>query len=107
LSTSSGSPVPFGGVASNRGSFWNRKVSEDVAMNEKIQVNAAIRMKDSLLQQISELEAKIKEDKAHHQQELHKYALKEKGYLLAQQILSHEVTKLLNKVSYFHLLRRT
>jgi hypothetical protein len=89
------------GGNSQPGKFFVRKLEEDANLTEKIMSNAAIRMKDSLVQQISDLENKLIQEKQQKEKEHDSYLIKEKGHQLRDCILSSEITRLNKEVSVF------
>jgi hypothetical protein len=92
------------GGNSQPGKFFVRKLEEDANLTEKIMSNAAIRMKDSLVQQISDLENKLLQEKQQKEKEYESYLIKEKGHQLRDCILSSEITRLNKEVRLFVVL---
>lgn len=88
------SDMSFGG-----GKFFIRKLEEDAILNEKLIANAAIRMKDQLIEQIGELETKLNDEKLEKEKAYDSFLIKEKGWQLKDHLLSSEIARLNKEVS--------
>lgn len=87
----------------SQGRFWQRKLEEDAMLNEKLYANAAVRMKEHLLQQITELEEKLRQEKLNRIKDREDYVYQEKGIELREQILTSEIVRAHKEVKTFFI----
>eukprot|EP00981_Chlorochromonas_danica_P000255 scaffold61_cov180-Ochromonas_danica.AAC.7 len=81
------------------GRFSIRKIQEDTILHEKLQAHAATRMKEALLQQISDLEGVLQSEKAGRKDDQAAFQQTKESMNMTQKLLSTEIARLNSKVA--------
>lgn len=81
------------------GRFSIRKMQEDTILHDKLQAHAATRMKEALLQQISDLEGALQSEKTGRKDDQVAFQQTKESMNMTQKLLATEIARLNSKVS--------